>query len=377
MRRIKVYFDNTMDIWLWLQPLSWCKSELKKRGYYLEFDGIPQLNVICKCDIIKKLKSIKDEDIVFLVFHHKSVFCRIEYCIRKKIIENIKSQCNLLVWLDTSDSSGTCMFDVLPYVDKYLKKQLLKDRNLYLKELLGQRFFVDYYSKTYGMKACKRETVQSFVENDKDLSKLGVSWNIALWNNYRDSFKDRLFRIVGISCYNRKRFVNTGKKELIVFFNGSIPSEINAITYQRRKIIELISNCNDCRCIAPCQRFSRKKYVEYMKKSILIPSPYGWGEICNRDFEAFLYGGCLLKPSMNGIETFPDVYIENETYIPLKWDFSDFKDIISYVQTEKGEEEARQIAQKGQDIYKFFLGKNRDYLLAEHLAKVLESAKIY
>ena len=41
-----------------------------------------------------------------------------------------------LVWLDTTDSSGTTCFEVLPYVDLYAKNQLLKDRTRYTASLL-------------------------------------------------------------------------------------------------------------------------------------------------------------------------------------------------------------------------------------------------
>ena len=57
-------------------------------------------------------------------------------------------------------------------------------------------------------------------------------------------------------------------------------------------------------------------------------SPFGWGEICYRDFEAYFSGSLLIKPSMDHIETWPNLYIKNQTYIPCRWDLKDLVDMI-------------------------------------------------
>ena len=68
-----------------------------------------------------------------------------------------------------------------------------------------------------------------------------------------------------------------------------------------------------------------KKYRNLLKNANVILSPFGWGEICFRDREAFINGGVLLKPDMSHIETFPDFYKKNLTYIPCNWDLSDLR----------------------------------------------------
>lgn len=52
-------------------------------------------------------------------------------------------------------------------------------------------------------------------------------------------------------------------------------------------------------------------------------SPFGYGEVCWRDFEAVMSGAVLLKPDMGHIETDPDIFLPWETYVPLAWDLSD------------------------------------------------------
>ena len=62
-------------------------------------------------------------------------------------------------------------------------------------------------------------------------------------------------------------------------------------------------------------RLPKQEYLEKLWKSKLALSPFGQGEICYRDFEAMQFGTLLVKPDQSKITTFPNPYIENETYI--------------------------------------------------------------
>ena len=111
------------------------------------------------------------------------------------------------------------------------------------------------------------------------------------------------------------------------------------------------------------------EYVLEMRRSKAILSPFGWGEICTRDFESFVYGATLLKPSMEHCITWPNVYQANKTYVPMKWDFSDFDEIMSKI----GSKEYTEIAQNGQQYYKSIrFSTNAKKMFAEHLVEELE-----
>ena len=61
--------------------------------------------------------------------------------------------------------------------------------------------------------------------------------------------------------------------------------------------------------------------------------------------------GCvLIKPDMSHLETWPDFYIPNLTYIPFKWDLSDFREKIDYCKNNYLS--AVNIASEAQKIYK-------------------------
>ena len=379
MRKITVFFDGSMYVWRWLQPLLWSKKELLKVGYELEFLKSPSLYVIkkdylkLKIDYQKEFSKIKNRDIVFLAFHHMSYFCAIDIDERCNMLKKIKRNCNTLVWLDCADSTGTCMFDVLPYVDIYLKKQLLKDRSNYTKNFLGQRKYVDYYVNKYNLPIPENDIKSEITLDLEDVNKLDVSWNVSLWNMSCASKFEVLKNIFAINTFHKDQIRKPSKnRRLYIFFNGQIPKESSAIAYQRRQAIEIIQRVNRIECQAPVERIEHSEYVNNFRNSICSISPFGYGEICNRDFEAFMFGNCLIKPSMEEIETFPNLFIKNKTYIPIDWDFEVLPSIIEQLYLEDKKDFFYNIAIEGQkEFLKYTCSKERKELFVKHIDEVL------
>jgi len=69
-------------------------------------------------------------------------------------------------------------------------------------------------------------------------------------------------------------------------------------------------------------------YMREMRAAKLCLSPFGYGELCWRDIEAFLAGSTLVKPDMSHLETAPDLYRPWETYVPCRWDFADLPELL-------------------------------------------------
>ena len=76
---------------------------------------------------------------------------------------------------------------------------------------------------------------------------------------------------------------------------------------------------------------SRKHYQNEMKELAICSSPFGKGEICYRDYECFTAGSLLLKPSMEHLYTWPDLYVDGVTYVSHQWDFQDFAEKIDHI----------------------------------------------
>jgi hypothetical protein len=68
------------------------------------------------------------------------------------------------------------------------------------------------------------------------------------------------------------------------------------------------------------------QFMTELQMSKVCFSPFGYGEVCWRDYEAIAAGAVLLKPDMSHIETDPDIFVPWETYVPLAWDLSDFEE---------------------------------------------------
>jgi len=69
-----------------------------------------------------------------------------------------------------------------------------------------------------------------------------------------------------------------------------------------------------------------KEYIKVLYNSKLSLSPFGMGEACFRDFECMQWGTAIVKPNMNMVRTKPNIYIEDETYISVKPDWSDLEE---------------------------------------------------
>ncbi len=73
------------------------------------------------------------------------------------------------------------------------------------------------------------------------------------------------------------------------------------------------------------------QYISQLRKAKICISPYGLGEFSYRDYEAICCGAILIKPDMSYVETYPDIYQANKTYVSCKIDFSDLKEVVERV----------------------------------------------
>ena len=79
------------------------------------------------------------------------------------------------------------------------------------------------------------------------------------------------------------------------------------------------------------EKLPYQEYVRQLWSSKICISPYGMGEFCFRDLEAMVFGTIILKPSHEKVDTFPNLMVDNETFIPCKYDWSDLEEKIEYI----------------------------------------------
>ncbi len=252
-----------------------------------------------------------------------------------------------IIWFDDSDSTGVTHFEVLPLVDLYLKKQLLKDRHLYSRKFYGDRIFTDFYHRT-----CQVDDegviYHSQPVDPALLSKVALSWHIGLGDMVGDILPYPLLRRYLPASYRVQCKPPEGERPLDVMSRGSVYYGRNTIRYHREQIRRRLEGMPGI-TLAAAGRVSIATYKKESSLAKLVVSPFGWGEIGVRDFEAFIYGAALVKPDMRHMETWPDLFIAGQTYEPLAWDFSDFEEKITGLLADH----ARRVglARSGQDAY--------------------------
>jgi hypothetical protein len=98
----------------------------------------------------------------------------------------------------------------------------------------------------------------------------------------------------------------------------------------RRDAIAAVADLRDVRVISE-GKVSLKAFNAELQNARMCFSPFGYGELCWRDIEAMAFGSVLLKPSMDHLKTWPELYEPNVTYVPLAWDFSDLAEKVAWV----------------------------------------------
>lgn len=267
------------------------------------------------------------------------------------LLNKIKSNSDYVIWADLRDGTGTTFFEVLPNVDRYFKGFLLKDRSIYLKKLYASRVFTDYYHNVFNIQdSDPGEAHLNHIPEKHELGKVFLSWNNS-YNNYnlvgsRIRLINSRMKMIPFKLINKMTDARQGRS---VFYNCRIGTKYsrNTIAFPRTRILGLLNGKVDSK------RLNKRKYYNELNQSRVVISPFGWGEACYRDYEALNAGAALLKPDCSHMETWPDYYINNETYIPYKWDFSDFYELITALPDKNAD--LISIAEKAQEKYKYFL----------------------
>lgn len=252
-----------------------------------------------------------------------------------------------VLYFDISDSTGWLQAQVLPFVTRYYKAQLLKDRNVYRKPQYGNRIYADNYHKKFGVTDDEPATTR-LVGSVKELDKLRVSWNsgladYSLWGPMRMGLRQRVSADWLLSF--PREFTPAQRDRAIPFTcRFGVNYQRETVSFQRRRIRELLGER------VPTDKLSRKAYLEEMRDARVAISPFGFGEITLKDFEAFLCGALVLKPNMSHMETWPDLFRDGETITTHKWDLSDFSAVLEASLADNVKR--LEIAERGQQSYR-------------------------
>lgn len=258
-------------------------------------------------------------------------------------LKKLKKNFSKIVYFDDSAAASVIFFCAFPYVDEYWKRSILNNLDLYYKKYYGGHVYSHYYYEKYSIDDKSNIFYNSVADEKTDFRKLKIAWNIGIgifplnkfdiFDNFYPSMR-RIFTSTVLlpSVYPLykiiKFYMDRLKKNLKkkVNFNNKLKKfssrfEYNnyrySIGFQRELILNQIKNKKFCLTKKKNKRFFTKETF----KVFGVLSPFGWGEICYRDFEASIGGAYLVKPDMSHINTWPNIY-SKDLYHSLDWDFS-------------------------------------------------------
>ncbi len=211
------------------------------------------------------------------------------------------------------------------HVAYYAKKALLKDRAYYGRQPVGHTSLEEYYCAHFGL-----------IPDDAD-------WQV------RPEIVDRLLLAPGfatapalLNAFERRDALPTGTRSIEVHARfATAPQQLHdrgrvdvgershwyAVMRQHaRDAVASLAGRFDC---AWQGRVDSRAFMAELEQSRLCFSPFGFGELCWRDVEAALTGAVLVKPSMEHLDCFCDLYRPGETYVPVRWDLADLEDTIA------------------------------------------------
>jgi len=259
-------------------------------------------------------------------------------------IKKLKILYPKVIFLDDSAGADSLHFEFIEKLDLYFKGKLIQDRSTFFDEIYGRQAFSNYFHKEHNV-VDSNEEIRVRLSDIHQIDKLKLSYNLGFGifpktnNKWHRRFK-RLaekYSVLFLKPYFHYKLhylkkelqkpIIFNQKKLKVsarFHEGNLPSSIG---YQRKILREIVES--KPQFLSGLIQFDA--YQKEMKEVFATLSPFGYGEVCFRDFEAVINGSLLIKPSMEHLQTYPNIYIPYETYIPIKWDGSDLLEKVDEI----------------------------------------------
>jgi hypothetical protein len=162
--------------------------------------------------------------------------------------------------------------------------------------------------------------------NEKDITKIRPGIHFGQFDCMR-SWVER--------ARKRQKDDQWRKRPIDALFMGTTRYEkpwIPALTRHRQQFAKNLRKIAGLKIMCAMNRaIPRGDYFRLSNQTKIIVSPWGYGEICYRDFEGILDDCVLIKPRTNFIQTLGDVLEEGQTYQGCQIDASDLEATIRRV----------------------------------------------
>jgi hypothetical protein len=246
-----------------------------------------------------------------------------------ELLRRLRDKYERIAFFNGNAGGGIHRPGVLPFVDLFYNKSLFRNRAVYGRRLYANELFADEAHTRHGVVDGPEKTADP-VSDPSLAAKLRLSWNVGIGDFPRRNFRQRagvaLARVLG-GRWARPFFAarpwrpreNSGA--IPVHARFGYPAQAS-IAHHRRVLMDRIKGHPSF----VTGQVPQKRFNWEVQNSRIILSPFGWGELCFRDYEAVQSGALLVKPDMGHLETWPDIFSPGETYVPIAWDGSDVVD---------------------------------------------------
>ena len=368
MKKINIIANKSYISNLLLAPVRYNLQKFKSENILININyGISEF--FLSSDVL----IIFSKPIIELVQEKEEVFQETGPIIQ--FLKKARSFTGKLIWFDSTDGAGMPHFEVMPYIDLYFKGLMYKDKSIYKKGLYGGRLFTDYYHRNNSI-IDENEIKPFYPLEDKYLHKLKLSWTLGLGDIYNlanimrrkitSKFVDYL-----PTNYDFKFVSPSTKRSIDVFLKFSALVERNTVSYHRKIVLDRIkkighenlnlniysgANGRSYFDLFKGDFFSFKKYHRVMSNSKIIIGPFSYGDINGRDYESIINGTLLLKPDISYIDVYPNLLINEETYLPFDWDLKNLNlDMINKIIIE--DTRRIELVKNAQKRYKSYFSK--------------------
>lgn len=221
-----------------------------------------------------------------------------------------------LVLFDGDDDLSVRWPRVVEIVDLYVKKHVYADLQEYAAPRIGKSNLTDYVARRFGWDF-SGDINPAFPGLPPDqIGKLHLGWNIGL--------DDKIWELS-----RHPRLKNAFVKDVDIGTRAPAPPDAWIAPMRRMAVEKIEALAGRYRVLAPADRVPQETYYEEMLRTRICVSPIGYGELCWRDFEAILCGCLLVKPDMRHLRTAPDIFLPDDCFVPVKWDYSDLEEVCA------------------------------------------------
>lgn len=221
-----------------------------------------------------------------------------------------------LFYFDGDDDLNVQRGDLLSLSDRYVKKHVYRDRSDYAIGRIGKSNLTDWVAREHGRSFTNNEISTTPALDAALIDRIVVGWNIGLDDKIADLAR-------------QMRAIPAAPRPVDVC-SRAVTTPDSWIYPLRQPVAEALTAMADrFTVLVPDGRVDQAEYYAEMQRSKICVSPFGYGELCWRDFEAILCGCLLVKPDMGHVETAPDIFIPGVTYVPVRWDYADLPEVCA------------------------------------------------